>query len=396
MRFMLKLVIADDDKLALEHLEHIVDWESFNISLVGAFSSSSDLLEYIKHHHTDIVISDIKMSNPDGLEIAKFCSLNYPHISVILISAFRNFEYAQKAILHGVVTYVLKPYTSEDITNAIYAALRKIDHSPDNRPISDFMNNTIYQKLFSDIYCDLYESYGDIISVMDSLYLCDSEGFVLNFEIDDFQTYINGCWSYGLPRLSSALATIAYYHQDNSLFCMFAEKEAQFSVIALGASKAEADDYTTKLIENIKDILQADIKLLSITHFNSVTELPSFYNSSSYASNELADKINSYIDKNYMNDMSLDAIAKYFGFSKEYFCSLYKKLTGQNLTDTIQEVRLSKACDLLINSNLKIAQIANMVGYKSQSYFVRLFKSHFDATPSEYREIYSVSDNTLL
>lgn len=97
-------------------------------------------------------------------------------------------------------------------------------------------------------------------------------------------------------------------------------------------------------------------------------------------------RINEYIEGNFAEDISLQHLARVFSFRKEYFCTMYKKLSGKTLTAAIRDVRLRKACELLADSNVKISEVAREVGYDNVKYFSKIFHKQFNITPSKYHE----------
>ncbi|MDR3225445.1 MAG: AraC family transcriptional regulator [Clostridiales Family XIII bacterium] len=88
----------------------------------------------------------------------------------------------------------------------------------------------------------------------------------------------------------------------------------------------------------------------------------------------------------HMENVRLSVMADEFGYSTGYLCRLIKKLTGANFSDLTQRVRLDRACDLLENSKIEIAKIAQDVGYCDTSNFYKAFKRYYDTTPSKYRK----------
>lgn len=94
-----------------------------------------------------------------------------------------------------------------------------------------------------------------------------------------------------------------------------------------------------------------------------------------------------YIEENLGEPITLSQIAVHVNFSKNYFSMLFKQNVGENLMDYIARARINKAKELLVNSNDKIYEIAESVGFESQHYFNRLFKSLVGVTPTEYRNI---------
>lgn len=103
--------------------------------------------------------------------------------------------------------------------------------------------------------------------------------------------------------------------------------------------------------------------------------------------NKLIDMIEEMVRKNYSTDLSLDSIADMFGVSAKYISRVFKQKSGKNLTDYIGEVRVEEAKELLLNTNLKIDEIAEAVGIGSRGTFLRVFKKMEGVSPSEYRLI---------
>lgn len=92
------------------------------------------------------------------------------------------------------------------------------------------------------------------------------------------------------------------------------------------------------------------------------------------------------IQQEYMNDLTLEYLSDKVYLSPAYTSTLFKKETGQTITNYINSVRMEKAKELLKNTNMKIVDICPAVGYSSQTYFCILFKSMFGMTPTDYRE----------
>lgn len=96
-------------------------------------------------------------------------------------------------------------------------------------------------------------------------------------------------------------------------------------------------------------------------------------------------KAKSYCERHYQEDISLDAIASEVHITKSWFCSLFKKETGQTFGNYVTDLRLKKAATALATTEIKISQIAEDVGYKNASHFHRAFVEKYQMTPAEYR-----------
>ncbi|MFD0710463.1 response regulator [Paenibacillus sp. GCM10027626] len=93
-----------------------------------------------------------------------------------------------------------------------------------------------------------------------------------------------------------------------------------------------------------------------------------------------------YIEENIDKELSLNRLSEIVYLNPVYLSRLYKQSTGTGLVDYINEVRLKKAKQALIETNAKIHDIARSVGFESPTYFARLFKRNEGMTPQEYRE----------
>ena len=77
------------------------------------------------------------------------------------------------------------------------------------------------------------------------------------------------------------------------------------------------------------------------------------------------------------------------GYSKTHFIADFKQHTGSSCTEFIIQVRLNKACDMLINTSNPVLEIATAVGFNNLSNFNRQFKRYYELTPSQYRKQFS-------
>ncbi len=105
-----------------------------------------------------------------------------------------------------------------------------------------------------------------------------------------------------------------------------------------------------------------------------------------YRKNEQIRELIDFINNNYQKDLSIEYLANFMGYSKTHFMSVFKQHSGSSCTEFIIQVRLSKACDLLINTTNPILEIATSIGFNNLSNFNRQFKRYYELTPSQYRK----------
>lgn len=93
-----------------------------------------------------------------------------------------------------------------------------------------------------------------------------------------------------------------------------------------------------------------------------------------------------YIEKNYRQELDLQSVADMVSMNPSYFSTLFKKKTGMNFISFLQNVRIEKAKELLVNTNLKLYEVSESVGIANDKYFCRLFKTCTGMTPTDYRK----------
>lgn len=106
-----------------------------------------------------------------------------------------------------------------------------------------------------------------------------------------------------------------------------------------------------------------------------------------YKSN-MIDIIKPYISLNLADDLSLDSIAEHYNVNSSYISYLFKRSEGIPLKKYINNIRLEKAKDYLINTNIKIKDICDITGYNNPEHFSRTFKNAYGKSPNQYRQMF--------
>lgn len=83
--------------------------------------------------------------------------------------------------------------------------------------------------------------------------------------------------------------------------------------------------------------------------------------------------------------VTLTKLSRFFNYSERQMARILKEYTGRNFTVLVQNIKLSKSCELLKNPQISILEIIDTVGYSNSSHFYRLFKKQYQITPTKYR-----------
>lgn len=99
-----------------------------------------------------------------------------------------------------------------------------------------------------------------------------------------------------------------------------------------------------------------------------------------------SEKLKAYLQKHYSEEVSLDDLASYFELAPAYCSALVKEATGNNFSKLLLETRIKRAKELLVETDLRIYEISERIGYSDVKYFNRIFKRETGVTPIRYRE----------
>lgn len=100
---------------------------------------------------------------------------------------------------------------------------------------------------------------------------------------------------------------------------------------------------------------------------------------------EVVNKVHRYIEEHISTDISLNALADYVSLNPSYLSRLYKQITGIGLSKYVNDYRNLIAKNMLLNTSMKVNEIAAALGYNSALAFIRFFKKQNETTPQDFR-----------
>ena len=127
---MYKVVIIDDEPIIVEGLTRVMPWEAHNCKIVGTASNGHQGLELIHKVHPDMVFTDIAMPGMDGLQMIAAIRSEMPQLQISILTGYRDFDFAQKAINLGVSRFLLKPSKLAELEEAVQFMTDKLDAMP--------------------------------------------------------------------------------------------------------------------------------------------------------------------------------------------------------------------------------------------------------------------------
>ncbi|OCT13006.1 AraC family transcriptional regulator [Paenibacillus pectinilyticus] len=116
---MFKLVIVDDEPTVRYGLSQYFDWKAYGIEVVGEADDGDVGLEVIEREKPDIVLTDVRMPNMDGIQMSNQLSEQFPHIKIVFVSGHDDAEYLKSALKVKAVDYMFKPVNLGELTIVI-------------------------------------------------------------------------------------------------------------------------------------------------------------------------------------------------------------------------------------------------------------------------------------
>lgn len=192
-------------------------------------------------------------------------------------------------------------------------------------------------------------------------------------------------------RTIDILRNMTDHWLSQSLF--FIRINVQETIIALSSLMAKYDGNMYELNHEYADVFS------QIWHVNSgkkLVELCTFLVEAVFdyiqsVKNENKEstvlQIKHYINNHYYENIRLSDMANKYYVNLTYLSRKFKQEIGMNFNDYVREIRLQKASRLLKESDMKVYEIAQKVGFENENYFMKKFREKYDVTPSVYREM---------
>ena len=122
-----KVVVVDDEVEIRNGIAKFINRFSDDFEVTKVLEDGRDAIAYLSAHRADLIISDIKMSDIDGIELCKYIHEHFPDTKMIVLSGYSNFDYAQQLMKSGVSLYLLKPLDKAKLLEALSKVKSELD-----------------------------------------------------------------------------------------------------------------------------------------------------------------------------------------------------------------------------------------------------------------------------
>ena len=421
---MFKLMIADDNKFILEDLCQNVDWEQFDLELLGTYSDGQELLNAAKEQIPDVVITDIAMPVINGFELTSLLYELNPHVKVIFISGHTDFEYATNALKLHVFDYVIKPIQHAQLAEIMTKVLSVLHREQEQRLILSETQSqlTHLRKLSLSHYLSrlLFYPNGEaqIRKELDSLGLVlpkPFELYVVCFRLQNLckeelsDSYIYSLTEQDTPDMFIPLVVekergallLVYSNQLLSVsdvlakFCIDVETRTKCSITVSYSDPtthfSELSQIYKQAYNTLKQMLlsEADIPIASYSDICMENQQERKETAQTSPYSEPVATMRKFIEQNYMNPISATDVAKSVYLSTGHANLCFTNECNISIFGYIIWYRIKIAKQLLTETDLHVTLIAERVGYNSKTSFYLAFKRSTGISPTEYRQQHS-------
>lgn len=343
---MYKVLILDEDKGSRYMLRRF-PWGHYGFEVLDEAASGHEALEKLRETSADLVVTDVRMSDMDGLDFLEALHAREAKTCLILLSSYNDFEYAQQGISLGVFDYMVKPISSEGFGQMLRRAsiyLRKMHYDeaeqPMRRPVDLHMEELLEARS----------------SELEALLLSGSRSFIDK-----------------AARMERSLAGLS------------AERRETF-LVRLVERLYRAFDHKFPWVKNIETRTLQERGSSADAFIGQAQELFAMvdrYDLSKESS--LLYAICRLVQENVEKEVSLHMVAARLCISPDYAGRIFKRRTGVNFIAFVTRTKMEHGKELLENDELKNYEISDLLGYSNPDYFRQLFKAHTGMTPTEYR-----------
>lgn len=362
---MINLLIMDDEEIIVDGLFCLLNEQKYPEMMIYKAYDAAEGMDIIQNHSIDIVLSDISMPGMSGLDLLNAINRMALKVKFIFLTAYDNFDYIQTALRNGGFDYILKTEPDEIITAAVKRVVDKVrQEREEKRSVINMYPEDAGQNTKDS---QLYEKLKSLeaVSIM-----------LANADLDQFHQYFD---------------EIFEILQDNKAISKRRLEKVFYDISFVFSNYLKENKLDSKLSQDFN----LD-KLANINYFDSLDKIKEYYyelgnritdisKGEDIEANRITEYINKYIKEHINEDISVNRLSELVYLNPSYFSRLYKQSTGVTVTNYIAEVKLEYAKRLLKDSNMKINQIAEKLGFDSVSYFIRFFKKYMKYSPQDYR-----------
>lgn len=354
---MRKVLLVDDDDYIRLRLKRMKIWgESSGYMIVGEAEDGHQALEVLSREYVDLVISDIRMPKVNGIELLEKIVARRLAACVVFLSEHSEFAYAKQGLVLGAFDYLVKPVGELDLRTLLERVDKRLQTSAARSGSAG-----IGVRLGAITKTDMarlkeYLLSGDarLTEVAQAL-------------VDKVLDAHGGDPGKVIVALNGFLADLTQSLRDDNPWLDAFVDSHQLAELVL-------------IQENIAPMIRQ--KYIASLQVLSQTVAP-FVPLQQYGSTII--KTQQYIMQHIDETITLTMLSDALFVNRTHLSEVFKKKTGLTLAAYLSGMKMQRAKYVLTSTDMTIAEVAELLGYKDVEYFSRLFKRRTGFSPSDYR-----------
>lgn len=315
-------------------------WLEGDFELAAEAAGVGEALKLMENGRFDIVVADAGSQEADGLKLLESIRRRRHNVEVMLISAYRDFEYVRQGMRLGAFDYILKPLRERDFRRSLELAAKIISGKASTGAGPRISGKEIELWLHSIIAGEktareLAEEIGDTVKSI-SGGNTDMQASLLNQTFGEFGAELYKAF----PWLESLCAFDFTFSGDR-----LREKTEEAVEVLINTARSFKLDCQNSLINKICTITAEHIADAGV----------------------------------------FDIVANELGFSRDYIGRVFKKHFNITYKKYVLDIKMEYAKRLLLDGEYKIYEVSDMLGYSTVDYFSRIFRRRMGMTPMEFR-----------
>lgn len=402
---MFKLLIVDDEPMILEGLSVYIArlWEQETQWVLCADSGEQAWRMIEEGKEPDILITDIRMPHGDGISLLRRIREQGLKIKTIVLSGYSDFEYVRDMALLGIENYLLKPLNEEELISTMNNTLQKIEKERELQFKAQLNAGLIRENIINRwIYGAIGEN--ELMERAEFLELdLEAEGYqpcclrILGTEAERNAPLLDRIYEI----CKGILGTCAdcYFSRNYSgdviaVFCAQKEETTRMAELLNDCLDGIRDQTGQKAYVLLGDCVQDYWKVAesfrnAITngvHIDRIRRIEDKAETEEGNTSPFSLRLAQYVLEHYQEDLSLKTLAAHFRGNAAYIGQVFKRDMDKAFSEYLKDVRMEKAKELLVRSDISAREIAMKVGFSNATYFCTVFKKETGLSPDRYRK----------
>lgn len=419
----MNILLVDDEVIVVTLLKKHIDWKGLGIDEVFTAYTAMDARAICSGNKIDIIVCDIEMPQENGLYFLAWVREKFPVIVKIILTGYPDFKYAQDAINIGVIKYLLKPVSFEELSETVRLAADEITkREKEKLQVSAVQHRPDPKREEKIFYTNLLT--GDILPFTEFIDKALKTGCLTRDAMEPkglvyirlagarVQMKNNSILLFALGNIAEELfPDITEVHLWDNIFWIVKaghDKDQLYKMCELFISKLKGrfpGEIFAYYISAGHSVYPVSLETLAersgdlrhaAMHYRNVGQFI-------YDADELMEKamdtengephpsawavveaVKEYVHAHYMEDISRQDMEACVHLNGDYLNRIFKKATGYSLVQYIQYYRILVSRRLLAERKCTITEVGTKVGFDTPSYFAKVFRKWTNMTPNEY------------